>query len=129
MANYSTNEFKNGLKVMLEGDPCSMVEVEFVKPGKGTAFTRTKLKNMLNGNVIERTFRTGETVQAADVEEFKAQYLYEDGSFHNFMNLETYEQIAMDSTTLGQEKQYLTENLEIDLLLYLVANYQIGQPI
>lgn len=125
---YQTSEFRNGLKVELDGSPYVMVYFQFVKPGKGTAFTRTKLKNMLNGNVIERTFRTGETVDAADVEEFKAQYLYEDGDFHNFMNLETYEQIAMDSTKLGSEKDYLTENLEIDLLLYKGNPVGVGLP-
>ena len=80
---YQTSDFRNGLKIELDGSPYVMVYFQFVKPGKGTAFTRTKLKNMLNGNVIERTFRTGETVDAADVEEFKAQFLYDDGDFHN----------------------------------------------
>ena len=115
---YQTSDFRNGLKVELDGAPYVMVYFQFVKPGKGTAFTRTKLKNMLNGNVIERTFRTGETIAAAEVEEFTVQYLYEDGTFYQFMHLETYETIPMSMDTLGNEKNYLTENLEVDLLLY-----------
>ena len=115
---YQTSDFRNGLKVELDGAPYVMVYFQFVKPGKGTAFTRTKLKNMLNGNVIERTFRTGETIAAAEVEEFTVQYLYEDGTFYQFMHLETFETIPMEMNSLGSEKNFLTENLEVDLLLY-----------
>ena len=81
MASYSTNEFKGGLKVMLDGDPCSIIENEFVKPGKGQAFNQVKIRNLKTGRVMERTFRSGETLEAADVMEVELQYLYNDGEF------------------------------------------------
>ena len=79
MANYSTNEFKSGLKVLLEGDPCSIVENEFVKPGKGQAFNRVRLKNLKTGRVWERTFKSGESLEGADVMEYEMEYMYSDG--------------------------------------------------
>jgi len=115
---YQTSDFRNGLKIELDGNPFVVVYFQFVKPGKGTAFTRTKLKNMLSGAVIERTFRTGETIQAADVEELQVQFLYEDGDFLHFMNTETFESIAMEIKTVEHEKQYLTENLDVTILQY-----------
>ena len=80
MANYSTNEFKAGLKIMLDGDPYNIVENEFVKPGKGQAFNRVKVRNLKTGRVIERTFKSGDSVEAADVHETEMQYLYKDES-------------------------------------------------
>ena len=85
MASYSTNEFKSGLKVMLDGDPCSIVENEFVKPGKGQAFNRVRLKNLRSGRVWERTFKSGESLEGADVMDTELQYLYNDGEFWHFM--------------------------------------------
>ena len=81
MTSYSTNEFRSGMKVMLESDPCSILENEFVKPGKGQAFNRVKLRNLKNGRVWERTFKSGETLEAADVLESEMEYLYSDGEF------------------------------------------------
>ncbi|MGB2517333.1 MAG: elongation factor P, partial [Pseudomonadales bacterium] len=102
MANYSTNEFKNGLKVMLEGDPCSMVDVEFVKPGKGQAFTRVKMKNLKSGRVWERTFKSGESIESADVMDRDMEYLYTDGEFWHFMMTDgSFEQFAADATAVG----------------------------
>ena len=86
MATYSTNEFKGGLKIMLDGDPCSIIENEFVKPGKGQAFNRVKIRNLKTGRVIERTFKSNESVEAADVMETDMQYLYNDGEFWYFMH-------------------------------------------
>ena len=79
MASYSTSEFKSGMKVLLEGDPCTIMENEFVKPGKGQAFSRVKFRNLKSGRVWERTFKSGESVEAADVFEMDVQYLYNDG--------------------------------------------------
>ena len=79
MANYSTSEFKSGLKVMLDGDPCAIVENEYVKPGKGQAFSRVKLKNLKNGRTWERTFKSGEKLEGADVMDVEMEYLYTDG--------------------------------------------------
>ena len=109
MATYSTNEFKGGLKIMQDGDPCSIIENEFVKPGKGQAFNRVKIRNLKTGRVIERTFKSGESVEAADVMESELQYLYNDGEFWHFMDSESYEQIAADATAVADASQWLKE--------------------
>lgn len=109
MANYSTNEFKNGLKVMLEGDPCSIVVNELVKPGKGQAFNRVKLRNLRTGRVWERTFKSGESIEAADVHEQDMQYLYTDGEHWHFMDPESYEQYAADKTVVDDTAQWLKD--------------------
>lgn len=109
MATYSTNEFKAGLKVMLDGDPASIVENEFVKPGKGQAFSRVRIRNLKTGRTIERTFKSGETIEAADVVDVEMQYLYNDGQFWHFMNPETYEQLASDKNAIGDNAKWLKE--------------------
>ena len=97
MTSYSTNEFKSGLKVMLEGDPCSIVENEFVKPGKGQAFNRVKLKNLKSGRVWERTFKSGESLESADVMEHEMEFLYRDGDYWHFMRTDgSHDQLAAD---------------------------------
>ena len=125
---YQTSDFRNGLKVEIDGNPFIMVYFQFVKPGKGTAFTRTKLKNMLTGSVIERTYRTGETLKAAEVEEIAAQYLYDDGDFLHFMNTESYETISIDINVGKDEKPFLTENLEVQILLFKGRAVTISLP-
>ncbi|HVY21747.1 MAG TPA: elongation factor P, partial [Steroidobacteraceae bacterium] len=85
MASYSTNEFKAGLKIMLENDPYTIIENEMVKPGKGQAFNRVKVRNLKTGRTIERTFKSGDSVEGADVVETQMQYLYSDGEFWTFM--------------------------------------------
>ncbi len=121
---YQTSDFRNGLKVEIDGSPYIMTYFQFVKPGKGTAFTRTKLKNMLNGSVLERTYRTGESLLAADVEEINMEYIYNDGEFYYFMNTESFEQVAITEETIGSDTlQYLTENLTCMVLFFK------GQPI
>ena len=110
MANYSSNEFKSGLKVMLEGDPCSMVDVEFVKPGKGQAFTRVRLKNLKTGRVWDRTFKSGESIEAADVMDLNMEYLYTDGEFWHFMLTDgTFEQYGADASAVGDSIKWLKE--------------------
>jgi elongation factor P len=109
MATYSTNEFKGGLKIMLDGDPCSIIENEFVKPGKGQAFNRVKIRNLKNGRVIERTFKSGESVEAADVMETELQYLYTDGEFWYFMDPKSYEQVPADATAVADAIKWLKE--------------------
>lgn len=115
---YETSDFRNGLKVEVEGDPYVIVYFQFVKPGKGTAFTRTKLKSLLTGAVIERTFRSGETVGEPDVEEHTMQFLYNNGDVYTFMNTETYEQVELQGKTLGDDAKFLMENLEVSVLFY-----------
>ncbi|GMR03876.1 MAG: elongation factor P [Gammaproteobacteria bacterium] len=109
MATYSTNEFKAGLKVMLDGDPCTIIENQFVKPGKGQAFNRVKIRNLKTGRVIERTFKSGDNVEAADVIDTEMQYLYNDGEFWHFMQPETYEQVAADKNAVGETAKWLKE--------------------
>ena len=109
MATYSTNEFKAGLKVMLDGDPASIVENEFVKPGKGQAFSRVRIRNLKTGRTIERTFKSGETIEAADVVDVEMQYLYNDGQFWHFMNPESYEQMAADKNAVGDNAKWMKE--------------------
>jgi elongation factor P len=109
MATYNTNEFKAGLKVMLDGDPASIVENEFVKPGKGQAFSRVRIRNLKNGRTIERTFKSGETIEAADVADVEMQYLYNDEQFWHFMNPESFEQMAADKNAVGDNAKWLKE--------------------
>ena len=109
MATYSTNEFKSGLKVMLDGDPCAIVENEFVKPGKGQAFNRVRLRNLKTGKMWERTFKSGESLEGADVIDVEMQYLYSDGEFFHFMDPNSFEQQAADSAAVGDAKLWLAE--------------------
>ena len=109
MATYSTNEFKSGLKIILDGDPHAIVENEFVKPGKGQAFSRVRVRNLKTGRVVEKTFKSGDSVEAADVFEKDVQYLYSDGEFWHFMDTETFEQMAADANIIGDNKIWLKE--------------------
>lgn len=109
MATYNTNEFKAGLKVMIDGYPGAIVENEFVKPGKGQAFNRVKIRNLKTGRIIERTFKSGDSIEAADVVDVEMQYLYNDGEFFHFMNPETYEQMGADKDAVGETAKWLKE--------------------
>ena len=118
MATYSTNEFKSGLKIIINGDPHNIVENEFVKPGKGQAFNRVKVRNLLTGRVVEKTFKSGESVEAADVFETQAQYLYNDGEFWQFMHGESYEQYAIAKEAVGDAVYWMQEEAICDLTLF-----------
>jgi len=107
MAVYSTNEFRSGLKVMLDGDPCAIIDNEFVKPGKGQAFNRVRLRNLKSGRVWERTFKSGESIEAADVVDTDLEFLYSDGEFWHFMESTSFEQYAVDATSMGDAAQWL----------------------
>ena len=109
MATYSTNEFKNGMKVMIDGNPCNMVDVDFVKPGKGQAFTRIKLRNLTNGRILEKTFKSGESLEAADVMEVDAQFLYSDGENWHFMDPASFEQFSASKIAVGDNANWLKE--------------------
>lgn len=115
---YETSDFKKGLKIMLEGKPYVIVDFQHVKPGKGNQFTRTKMKNMLTGQNLESTFKSGEKFEVPNVENKEMTFLYKDDSGYNFMSQETYEQIAMSEDDLGEAKYYLTENLKVVILFY-----------
>ena len=107
MASYNTNEFRAGLKLNLDGDPYTIIENEFVKPGKGQAFNRVKLRNLKTGRVIDRTFKSGESVEGADVIDMDMQYLYSDGEQWHFMEPSSYEQYAASETVMGDAAQWL----------------------
>ena len=109
MATYSTNEFRSGLKIILDSDPYTIVENEFVKPGKGQAFNRVKVRNLKTGRVVDKTFKSGESVEAADVVEQNMQYLYTDGEFWHFMLPDTFEQFGADENAVADAKQWLKE--------------------
>ena len=110
MASYSTNEFRSGLKVMLEGDPCTILENEFVKPGKGQAFNRVRFRNLKSGRVWERTFKSGDSLEAADVMDIDMEYLYTDGEYWHFMKTDgSFEQVAAGSAAVGDTEQWLKE--------------------
>jgi len=114
---YSTPDFRRGLKIEINDEPFTIVSFQHVKPGKGGAFVRTKLKNLLNGNVVDRTFRSGEKVGKPDIEEKEMQYLYTDGDFH-FMDNDTYEQTALAADLVGDDKDFLQENSTVTVLFY-----------
>ncbi|MBW3697543.1 MULTISPECIES: elongation factor P [Vibrio] len=118
MASVSTNEFKGGLKFMMDNEPCSIIENEYVKPGKGQAFNRVKLRKLLSGKVLEKTFKSGDTVELADVVDVELGYLYSDGEFFHFMNNETFEQIAADAKAVGETSKWLVENDVCTLTLW-----------
>ncbi len=109
MANYSTSEFKSGLRIMIDGNPCIIVENEFVKPGKGQAFNRVRIKNLKSGKTVDKTFKSGESVEAADVRDTDMQYLYSDGEFWHFMMPDTFEQYAAGESAVGDAKDWITD--------------------
>ncbi|MGH8286693.1 MAG: elongation factor P [Steroidobacteraceae bacterium] len=111
MASYSTNEFKAGLKVLLDGDPHVIVENEFVKPGKGQAFNRVRIRNLRTGRAIERSFRSGESIEAADVVDTDMQYLYQDGDFWHFMVPDSFEQYTAGKSAVGDNSQWLKDGV------------------
>ncbi len=128
MATYSTSEFKGGLKIMLDNDPCSIIENEFVKPGKGQAFSRVKIRNLRSGRVIERTFKSGESVEAADVLETDMQYLYTDGEFWYFMDPESFEQLAAGEAAVGDNVKWLKEQDTCEVTLWNGDPISISVP-
>jgi len=128
MASYSTNEFKGGLKIMLDGDPYTIVENEFVKPGKGQAFNRVKVRNLKTGRVIERTFKSGESVEAADVMDTQLQYLYNDGELWHFMDQASYEQCSADATVMGEAVKWIKDQDICNVTLWNGAPLSVEAP-
>lgn len=115
---YETSDFKKNLKIMLEGKPYVIVDFQHVKPGKGNQFTRTKLRNMLTGQNLEITIKSGEKFEVPNVENKEMTFLYKDESGYNFMQNETYEQIVMSDDDLGESRFFLSENLKVVVLFY-----------
>jgi elongation factor P len=115
---YATAEFRKGLKIELDGAPYVIVDFQHVKPGKGGAFVRTKVKNLLTGRVLDQTFRSGERVKKPDLMEREMQYLYAEGDRYCMMDNETYEQIMLTEDQVGEARLYLVENLTVEVLFF-----------
>lgn len=128
MANYSTNQFRAGLKVMLDGEPCSIIENEFVKPGKGQAFNRVKLRNLNTGRVWERTFKSGEQLEGADVMDTDMEYLYNDGELWHFMDPNSYEQVSADANAMGDTQKWVKEQDTCTVTLYNGSPIAVTPP-
>ncbi|MGJ9383278.1 elongation factor P [Salipaludibacillus sp. CF4.18] len=114
----SVNEFKTGLTIEVDNDIWSVVEFQHVKPGKGAAFVRSKLRSMRSGNIQEKTFRAGEKVEKAHLENSKMSYLYSSGDVHTFMDTSSYEQLELSSDQIRHQLRYLIENMEVQILTY-----------
>ncbi len=112
---YETSDIRKGLRIELDGAPFQVIEFQFVKPGKGNAFTRTKVRNMITGAVLEKTFKTGEKMKPANTDDRTMQYLYSDGSDFYFMDNQNYEQIALERDALGDAPNYLVDNMEVSI--------------
>jgi elongation factor P len=128
MARYNTSEFRSGLKILIDGDPCAIVENEFVKPGKGQAFSRVKIRNLKSGRVVDRTYKSGESVEAADVIELDMQYLYSDGELWHFMEPGSYEQYAAGEAAVTDARQWLKEEDTCKLTLWNGTPLQVDAP-
>jgi elongation factor P len=128
LALISTNDFKTGLTIELEGDVYQVIEFQHVKPGKGSAFVRSKLKNIRTGAMIEKTFNAGEKIPKARLERREVQYLYNDGMDYNFMDMETYDQLTMTRDQLGDAVKYLKENMNIHILTFQGKSIGVELP-
>ena len=125
----STTDFRGGVRLMVDGDPYYIVEFQHVKPGKGGAFVRTKLKSYLSGNVLDRTFRSGERFEEPDLEEREMQFLYATGDDYTFMDTETYEQLTFEKKQLGENADLLKENMVAKILIYEHRPIDVELPI
>jgi len=126
---YTTTDFRNGLKIEFEGDPYVIVYFQHVKPGKGGAFVRTKLKNLKTGSVLEHTFRSGDKVSKPDLDERGMQFLYREGNAFHFMDTGSYEQIYLDEDHMGDAANYMIENLAVKILFFRGEPIGIDLPI
>jgi elongation factor P len=120
----NTNDFKTGLTITYEGNLYQVLEFQHVKPGKGAAIVKTKLKNLRTGSIVEQTFNSGIKVPTAHVDKIKMQYLYNDGNMYSFMNMNTYEQVEIDRSQISNEVKFLKEGLEV--ILYFYENEMLG---
>jgi elongation factor P len=118
VTTYNTSDFRKGLKVQIDGDPYLMLECNFVKPGKGNAFYKCKLRNLIRNTVIDRTYKGGDSLEAADVEEIDVQYLYRQGPTFVFMDNKTFEQYELSAEQVGDNWKYLKEGLVCSAVLY-----------
>ena len=124
---YETSDIRKGLRFEMDGDPYIVLEFQFVKPGKGTAFTRTKIRNLISGSVLDHTYKSGEKLKPADTEDREMQFLYSDGDFH-FMDNNNYEQVSLESSVVGEAVNYLTENMMIEVSFFKGRSIGLSLP-
>ncbi|NWF92992.1 MAG: elongation factor P [Syntrophaceae bacterium] len=125
---YTASDLRKGLKIVIDNEPYIVIAFDFTKPGKGQSLYRTKLRNMLTGMVIDRTYREGDTFEPASLEERTMQFLYKEGDQYHFMDNETFEQIAISEEALGDAKNFLTENLNVEVLLFKERPIGVEMP-
>jgi elongation factor P len=128
MGSYNTSEFKSGLKIILDNDPYTIVENEMVKPGKGQAFNRVRVRNLKTGRTVERTFKSGDSVESADVVETEMQYLYTDGDFWHFMIPENFEQHAAGKPAMGEAADWLKDGMSCTVMLWNGTPLHVTAP-
>jgi elongation factor P len=125
---YETSDIRKGLKLELDGDPWVVVDFQFVKPGKGNAFTRCRVKNMLTGSVLDKTWKSGEKLKPATMDERPMQYLYNDEAGYHFMDQQSYEQLALTAEDLGDDARFLLENSVVNVLMFNGRPVSISLP-
>lgn len=118
MGYYSTNEFRSGLKIIIDGEPCSIIENEFVKPGKGQSFSRVRIRKLISGKILEKTFKSSDSLESANVIDINLTYLYNDRKFWYFINKENFEQISADIKVIGETSKWLYKESECMLTLW-----------
>ncbi len=128
MAGYGMNDVKNGMKIIVDGQPCTIIDTEYVKPGKGQAFTRVKYRNLKSGRVVELTMKSTDSMEAADVLDQDMEYLYSDGEFWHFMHPDTHEQIAADKAAMADAAQWLKGNETCIVTLWNGAPLTVSPP-
>ena len=128
MASYGLNDVKNGLKILVDGDPYVIIDTDFIKPGKGQAFTRIKIRNLNTGRVVERSMKSSDSVEGADVVETDMQYLYNDGEFWHFMHPESFEQLTADASAVGDSANWLREEDTCQITLFNGAPISVTPP-
>ena len=125
---YDSSDLRKGLKIVIDGDPYIITDFQFSKPGKGQALYRCKLKNMVTGYTMDRTYRSGDKFEPANLEDIKMQYLYNDGDGYHFMDTKTYDQIAITREQLGDAVRFLKDNMEVDVLFFQGSPIDIELP-
>ncbi len=128
MASYGLNDVKNGLKILIDGDPYVIVDTDFIKPGKGQAFTRIKIRNLNTGRVVERSMKSSDSVEGADVVDTEMQYLYNDGEFWHFMHPTSFEQLTADKAAVGESANWLREEDSCQITLFNGAVISVTPP-
>lgn len=125
---YECSDFRKGLRIMVEGSPYQIIDFQHVKPGKGNQFTRTKMRNLLTSQLLERTFKSGERFEVPNVENKEMNFLYRDENGFNFMDQSSYEQLYMSETDVGEAANFLTENLQVVILFYNERPVSVDVP-